>query len=175
VNMQGFHMDNDTWQARVGAGTKLAQVTEKLHIAGGRAIAHGVCPGVGIGGHATIGGLGPMSRMWGTCLDHVIEVEVVTADGVIRRANEVDNSDLFWVSSQYSALDPCSVGFGLNLLLLGPERRRRELRCHYRVCREDAPRARQCGAVYIRLHVRPTDGHGAGVPRLAGSHIGPEP
>jgi hypothetical protein len=32
----------------------LGEVTTKLHDAGGRAIAHGVCPGVGIGGHATI-------------------------------------------------------------------------------------------------------------------------
>lgn len=38
-----------------------------------------------------------MSRMWGSCLDHVIEVEVVTADGNIQRANSTKNSDLFWV------------------------------------------------------------------------------
>ncbi len=40
-----------------------------------------------------------MSRMWGTCLDHVLEVEVVTADGKINRANAAENPDLFWVSS----------------------------------------------------------------------------
>lgn len=38
-----------------------------------------------------------MSRMWGSCLDHVIEVEVVTADGSIQRASSTKNSDLFWV------------------------------------------------------------------------------
>lgn len=38
-----------------------------------------------------------MSRMWGSCLDHVIEVEVVTADGMTRRANQKENADLFWV------------------------------------------------------------------------------
>jgi hypothetical protein len=59
-------------------------------------MAHGVCPGVGIGGHATIGGLGPMSRMWGAALDHIVEVEMVTADGKVVRANEKTNSDLFW-------------------------------------------------------------------------------
>ncbi len=36
--------------------------------------------------------------MWGSCLDHVIEVEVVTADGTIQRASESENSDLFFVS-----------------------------------------------------------------------------
>jgi len=42
-----------------------------------------------------------MSRMWGSCLDHVLEVEVVTSDGVIRRANERENSDLFWVCTAF--------------------------------------------------------------------------
>ena len=38
-----------------------------------------------------------MSRMWGSALDHIVEVEVVTADGKIQRASETQNSDLFWV------------------------------------------------------------------------------
>jgi hypothetical protein len=49
-------------------------------------------------GHATIGGLGPTSRQWGTMLDHIREVEVVLANGTITRANEDQNSDLYWVS-----------------------------------------------------------------------------
>lgn len=39
-----------------------------------------------------------MSRMWGSALDHIVEVEVVTANGTIVRANEQENSDLFFVS-----------------------------------------------------------------------------
>lgn len=39
-----------------------------------------------------------MSRMWGAALDHVVEVEVVTANGSIVRANEEQSSDLFFVS-----------------------------------------------------------------------------
>jgi FAD/FMN-containing dehydrogenase len=35
--------------------------------------------------------------MWGTSLDHVAEVEVVSADGEIQRANGSHNADLFWV------------------------------------------------------------------------------
>ena len=49
-------------------------------------------------GHATIGGLGPTARQWGTMLDHIREVEVVVADGTITRANENQNADLYWVS-----------------------------------------------------------------------------
>ncbi|KAL7943359.1 hypothetical protein V8C42DRAFT_328846 [Trichoderma barbatum] len=96
VNMQNFHMDNATWQASIGSGYRLDGVDKLLHANGGRAIAHGTCPGVGVGGHATVGGLGPMSRMWGAALDHVLEVEVVTADGEILRANENQHEDLFW-------------------------------------------------------------------------------
>ncbi|KAJ4290040.1 hypothetical protein N0V88_006843 [Collariella sp. IMI 366227] len=98
VNFQHFSMDYTTWQATVGAGTRLGEVSKKLHGAGGRAMAHGVCPG---------GGIGPMSRMWGTALDHVIEVEVVTADGKIQRASDKQNQDLFW------ALKGAGAGFGV--------------------------------------------------------------
>ncbi|KAJ7780247.1 hypothetical protein DFH07DRAFT_467953 [Mycena maculata] len=97
VNFQQFTMDNTTWQATIGSGTLLADVTSRLHDAGGRAIAHGTCPQVGIGGHATIGGLGPISRQWGTALDHVLEVEVVLANGTIARANATQNPDILWV------------------------------------------------------------------------------
>lgn len=37
--------------------------------------------------------------MWGSCLDHILEVEIVTSDGKIQRANKDQNSDLFFVSS----------------------------------------------------------------------------
>ncbi|KAI0841496.1 Glucooligosaccharide oxidase [Hypoxylon sp. FL0890] len=107
TNFQNFSMDTNTWHATIGGGTKLSDVTSRLHDNGKRAISHGTCPGVGIGGHATIGGLGPSSRMWGSCLDHVIEVEVVTADGTIQRASETENSDLFF------ALKGAGAGFGV--------------------------------------------------------------
>lgn len=91
-------MDESSWEATVGAGMRLGDMDEYLHNAGKRAVAHGVCPGVGLGGHATIGGLGPSSRMWGSCADHIVEVEVVTAKGEIVRASDGENADLFWVS-----------------------------------------------------------------------------
>src|ERR1700759_88720 len=49
-----------------------------------------------VGGHATIGGLGPASRMWGAALDHVVGATVITSDGSIVRVSETQNSDLFW-------------------------------------------------------------------------------
>jgi len=96
VHLQKFEMDSTTWEVTIGAGTLLGDVTTRLHDAGGRAIAHGTCPQVGIGGHATIGGLGPTSRQWGSTLDHIREVEVVLANGTITRANENQNPDLYF-------------------------------------------------------------------------------
>ncbi len=52
--LQDFSIDTNTWQATFGGGYKLSDVTQKLHDNGKRAISHGTCPGVGIGGHATI-------------------------------------------------------------------------------------------------------------------------
>ncbi|TQS32800.1 hypothetical protein Golomagni_06872, partial [Golovinomyces magnicellulatus] len=95
-NLNSFKMNTDNWQATFGAGFRLGELDKQLHANGKRAMPHGTCPGVGIGGHATIGGLGPSGRMWGGALDQVVEVEVVTADGKIQRANEKQNSDLFW-------------------------------------------------------------------------------
>ena len=102
-----FSIDQTTWRATVGAGTLLTELTKLLYNSGKRAMAHGVCPQVGIGGHATVGGLGPSSRLWGSTLDHVEEVEVVTADGRILRASAKQNSDLFW------ALKGAGAGFGI--------------------------------------------------------------
>jgi hypothetical protein len=51
-----------------------------------------------------------MSRMWGTCLDHVDEVQVVIANGSIVRASLNENEDLFFVSRP--------IAFGMHLLSL---------------------------------------------------------
>ncbi|KAF7371027.1 Reticuline oxidase [Mycena sanguinolenta] len=89
--------------ATIGSGTLLADVTSRLHDAGGRAIAHGTCPQVGIGGHATIGGLGPISRQWGLALDHILEVEIILANGTITRANATYNPDILFAAKGAAA------------------------------------------------------------------------
>lgn len=50
ANFQKFEMDRKTWKATVGGGTLLKNITKRMHDAGNRAIAHGTCPQVGIGG-----------------------------------------------------------------------------------------------------------------------------
>ncbi|KAK0650688.1 hypothetical protein DIS24_g6548 [Lasiodiplodia hormozganensis] len=106
-NLKHFSMDESTWIATVGAGHRLQAVADKMSAAGGRAIAQGVAPYVGIGGHATIGGLGPLSRQLGTAADQVVEVQVVLANGTIARASRTENADLFF------ALRGAGAGFGV--------------------------------------------------------------
>jgi hypothetical protein len=100
-------MDTNTWIATLGAGHLLGDVSDKLLAAGNRVMAHGTCPEVGIGGHATIGGLGPMSRMWGSALDHVIEAQVVLANSNIVTASATQYPDVFW------AMKGAGASFGI--------------------------------------------------------------
>ncbi|KAF9893532.1 hypothetical protein FE257_010844 [Aspergillus nanangensis] len=95
-NLQQFSMNTTTWQATIGSGTLLGDVTKQLSDNGGRAMSHGTCPQVGSGGHFTIGGLGPTSRQFGAALDHIVEVEVVLANSSIVRASATHNPDIFF-------------------------------------------------------------------------------
>ena len=104
---RNFSIDPATQVATIGAGTHLQDVTEKLHNARGRAMAHGTSPGIGIGGHATIGGQGPTSRMWGMALDHILEVEVVLANSTTIRASATKNQDVLF------AVQGAGASFGI--------------------------------------------------------------
>ncbi|GJJ10295.1 hypothetical protein Clacol_004521 [Clathrus columnatus] len=100
-------VNQTTWRATIGGGARLEEVTNGLYDQGKRTIAHGICPQVGIGGHATVGGQGPLSRMYGLTLDHVVEMEVVLADGTITKTDKETNSDLFF------ALRGAGASFGI--------------------------------------------------------------
>lgn len=106
-SFQQFSVDPDTHIATIGAGTLLGDLQARLDHGGGRAVAHGTCPQVGMGGHFTIGGLGPMSREWGMALDHIVEAEVVLANSTVIRASDSHNQDVFF------AIKGAAAGFGI--------------------------------------------------------------
>jgi hypothetical protein len=64
----------------------------------------GADTGVGIGGWIAYGGHSPVSARYGMGVDHVLEMEVVTADGVLRTVNEDQDADLFWALRGVSIL-----------------------------------------------------------------------
>jgi FAD/FMN-containing dehydrogenase len=93
---------DDAYRAiSVGAGADLGTVYEQLFRNWGVTIPGGSCLGVGIGGHATGGGYGPLSRLFGTVVDHVYGVEVVVVDArgkasAIVATRDGPNADLWW-------------------------------------------------------------------------------
>jgi len=79
----------------VGAGSKLIDVYSGL-AAHGLLLPGGSCPTVGIAGLALGGGIGVFSRAYGLTCDQTAAVEIVTADGVLRRCEPTQDEDLYW-------------------------------------------------------------------------------
>lgn len=94
--MNSVILDNVTKIATVQAGARLGHVASELHKQGGRAIAHGSCPGVGIAGHILHGGYGWASHNKGLALDWMIGAHVVLANGTQVHCSTTENPDLFW-------------------------------------------------------------------------------
>jgi len=140
-------VDQKTWHATIGPGTRLKGVNEGLLKQGKRTIAHGVGLQVGMGGHATVGGQGPLARKYGLTTDHVIEMEVVIADGSIVRASNTENPDLFWVTI-YTCLCCCWI----LICYSGTPRRRCFIRYRHFLHGSHAPNPNKRNALLI-----PTD------------------
>ncbi len=83
--------------ATVGAGATLINVYSQL-AALGLLLPGGSCPTVGIAGLALGGGIGVFSRAYGMTCDQMAAVEIVTADGVVRRCGPGQDEDLYWAS-----------------------------------------------------------------------------
>ncbi|KAJ7121243.1 glucooligosaccharide oxidase [Mycena crocata] len=82
--------------ATVQPGARLGDVALELDNKYGRALAHGVCPYVGIGGHTGFGGWGFASRNWGLMIDQVVGADLVLANGTVMHASNTKHPDLFW-------------------------------------------------------------------------------
>ncbi|KAJ6605840.1 glucooligosaccharide oxidase [Mycena sp. CBHHK59/15] len=92
--------------AIIETGNRLGDVALALNAAG-RALPHGTCSYVGIGGHSGYGGFGFTSRAWGLTLDTIKSATVVLANATVVTASASVNSDLFW------AIRGASPSFGI--------------------------------------------------------------
>lgn len=88
-------VDVDNQTARVEAGVLWGAVLEKTHPFGLTPLL-GSSSGVGAVGYTLGGGMGWLARKYGLAVDSVLEFEVVTADGQLRRVSETQNNELFW-------------------------------------------------------------------------------
>ena len=93
--MQGLSVDPVRRIARVEAGVKWIRVLEAAAEHGLAALC-GSSSDVGVVGYSLGGGLGSLGRKYGFAADHIQAVEIVTADGVLRRICAESEPELFW-------------------------------------------------------------------------------
>ncbi|MGY1747081.1 FAD-binding oxidoreductase [Blastococcus sp. SYSU D00695] len=93
--MQGVAVDPHRRTARVQAGVRWAAVLEAAAEHGLAGLC-GSSSDVGVVGYTLGGGLGPLGRRFGFAADTVQAVEIVTADGTLRRVDATTDPELFW-------------------------------------------------------------------------------
>lgn len=93
--MSSVEVDTQARLAKVGPGCTLGDV-DRATQEHGLATTLGFVSETGVAGLTLGGGFGYLTRRFGYTVDDLEEVEIVTADGQIRRASRVENEDLFW-------------------------------------------------------------------------------
>jgi FAD/FMN-containing dehydrogenase len=93
--LRTVQVDPDARLARVAPGCTLGDV-DRATQEHGLAATLGFVSATGVAGLTLGGGFGYLSRRFGWTVDDLEEVEIVTADGTIRRASRTEHEDLFW-------------------------------------------------------------------------------
>ena len=94
-DLGGVEIDASARRARVGSGMKWEHVVPRASEMGLAAL-HGSTPDVSIAGYSLGGGLGWYGRKHGLATNSITALEIVTADGELRRVDHDHESDLFW-------------------------------------------------------------------------------
>ena len=93
--MKGIHVSPTGRTARAQGGVLWKEFNRETQLHG-LATTGGVVGTTGIAGLTLGGGLGWLMPKYGLALDNLKSVEVVMADGAVRRASADENADLFW-------------------------------------------------------------------------------
>ena len=93
--MRGVEIDAGRRVARVLSGTKWADVLPAASDLGLAAL-HGSTPDVSVAGYSLGGGVGWYARKLGLSSNSVLAIELVTADGKLRRVDHDNEPELFW-------------------------------------------------------------------------------
>ncbi|HEY0690576.1 MAG TPA: FAD-binding oxidoreductase [Kribbella sp.] len=93
--MCGVRVDPEARTAWIEAGATWQQVI-KATSPHGLAPLSGSSPGVGAVSYTLGGGVGLLARRYGFAADHVRRLDVVTADGELRRVTATEEPELFW-------------------------------------------------------------------------------
>jgi FAD/FMN-containing dehydrogenase len=93
--MNGVHVDPSTRTVRAEGGATWGDCDREGQLFG-LAVPGGVVSTTGVAGLTLHGGVGHLRRKYGLSIDSLLSVDIVTADGEVRRASETENEDLFW-------------------------------------------------------------------------------
>jgi FAD/FMN-containing dehydrogenase len=93
--LQGVTLDAERLTARAGSGAKWEKIVPRASDIGLAAL-HGSTPDVSVAGYSLGGGLGWYGRKHGLAANSVTAVELVTADGELRRVDAASEPELFW-------------------------------------------------------------------------------
>ncbi|WP_435346740.1 FAD-binding oxidoreductase [Haloarchaeobius sp. HRN-SO-5] len=118
--MNAVEVDPDGRTVRAGGGATLGDVDRETQRYG-LATALGAVSQTGIAGLTLNGGYGHLAREYGLACDNVLSVEIVTADGEVRRASEDEHEDLFWAVRGGGGNFGVVTEFEYELYEVGPE------------------------------------------------------
>ncbi len=118
--MNHVEVDPVARRATAGGGALLREVDAATQ-AHGLAVPLGEVGHTGLGGIATGGGMGWLTRLHGTTSDNVVAAQVVVADGRILRAAPDENPDLFWAIRGGGGNFGVVTSFELALHEVGPQ------------------------------------------------------
>jgi FAD/FMN-containing dehydrogenase len=93
--MRSVQVDAENRRARVEGGATWSDVDAKTQKFG-LATPGGLISDTGVAGLTLSGGIGWLRSAYGLCIDNMLSVEIVTADGQKLIASETENADLFW-------------------------------------------------------------------------------
>lgn len=93
--MRGVRVDPVNRTVQVQGGATLGDIDRETQPSG-LAVPVGVVTATGIAGLTLHGGMGWLTRKYGLTIDNLISVDIVNADGEVRRASETKHPDLFW-------------------------------------------------------------------------------
>lgn len=93
--LRGVEIDASACRATVLAGARWDEVVPEAALHGLRPL-HGTAPDVGVVGYTLGGGMSWYARRYGLASGHVTALDVVGADGVLRRVDADRDPDLFW-------------------------------------------------------------------------------
>jgi hypothetical protein len=94
-HLRSVRVDPRARVAHVSGGSLLGDMDHET-MALGLVTTAGTVSHTGVGGLTLGGGFGRLARRYGLSLDNVRSFDVVTPDGVLRRADAEDNADLYW-------------------------------------------------------------------------------